>query len=451
MTGIKFARSFIAGATLLVSVSAQYAQAEPLEIEFWTTDTEPSRVHRIEYLMNAFTAFNEDIRVRVVGVDENELLNRFHAAEKAGAAPVVIDADSGLLSKLADAGKLDTQSSEQVIGGIGEDRFFRAPLRAVSMHDGATHFAVPFHGWVQALWYRADWFKTAGLPKPDSFEAILAAAAYFTDPVQSRYGIVLGTAGDIYEDQIRAQLARADGRELNSLASGTAPPSETEEYYEQLSKFAPDGPGTVKTRDVYLQGRAAMIFYSSFLLGHLARVSKSDNDKANVGRLASDIAPANVFDIAGNTEMQTVIVNKTRGTYGVLNGLALTRQAKTKVSMAGRKLIAFIFQPDVYIQWLHMAPGGMLPIIRDIANSDAFYRDPKGIFRRFGWQQIQSLVNTFDEKSLLLVQSDMHEKECEPNSGNFAGSPHAPLRDSDLTTGQNDLGARKDARRARCL
>ncbi|MEX0695128.1 MAG: ABC transporter substrate-binding protein [Rhodospirillales bacterium] len=406
---MKFVRLFILGLSLVTLSGMHTARAGDLEVEFWTTETEPARIQRIEYLMNAFAVLNDGVRVDVIGIDENSLLQRFDEAEKSGRLPVLIDADSSLLKELASRDKLDARAIVRVLSDIGESRFFQAPLRGFLTDDAKGHFAVPFHGWVQALWYRADWFRAAGLEHPDNFAAILKAAEYFNDPEQDRYGIVTGTAGDLYEKQIRTQLARADGADMAEAGSKAeaAAWAEADEFYRKLQAFTPPGPVTVDTRAVYLEGRAAMIMYSSFMLGNLAQVSATHLAGVNA---TGDADHLPVLDLAGNTEMRTVIMDKVRGTYGVINGLALTHQSNAEMTVTGQKMIAFILRSDVYVHWLHMAPGGMLPVLRDVAHSKAFYRDPKGIFRRFGWQQIQSLVNTFDEKNLLFVENISRER-----------------------------------------
>ena len=56
-----------------------------------------------------------------------------------------------------------------------------------------------------------------------------------------------------------------------------------------------------------------------------------------------------------------------------------------------------MFRPDIYITWLHMAPGGMMPVLRDIAQSEDFLRDPMGVFRRYGRERLAKILDGFDD------------------------------------------------------
>ena len=58
--------------------------------------------------------------------------------------------------------------------------------------------------------------------------------------------------------------------------------------------------------------------------------------------------------------------------------------------------LEFLFRPDIYITWLHMAPGGMMPVLRDVAASEDFLRDPTGIFQRYGRDRIAAIIAGFD-------------------------------------------------------
>ena len=55
-------------------------------------------------------------------------------------------------------------------------------------------------------------------------------------------------------------------------------------------------------------------------------------------------------------------------------------------------LAKFLYRTDVYVTWLHMAPGGMLPVLRDVADLDIFYSDLQGVFRRYGRAKINDVV-----------------------------------------------------------
>jgi multiple sugar transport system substrate-binding protein len=68
-----------------------------------------------------------------------------------------------------------------------------------------------------------------------------------------------------------------------------------------------------------------------------------------------------------------------------ISGLGLTGTGTQQERIAARTLALFLFRRDAYINWLHMAPGGMLPVIEGTLADDAFMRDRLGLFQAFGW------------------------------------------------------------------
>jgi len=370
------------------------------DIELWTTEVEPSRRRAIEYLMNGFSVLADSVRVRVVAMEENTLVARVIEAAAAGNLPAVIDADSNLLAMLADHDLLDADAAGGIVGETGPPRFFRGPARTFSTADGSGYYAVPFHGWIQAIWYRSDWFKEAGLPPPDDWQSILGAARHFTDPVAGRYGILIGTDMDLYAQQVFTQLARSNGVTALDRIDGPAFSSdamiETLEFYGKLAEFAPPGPRTWRSRDLYFEGRLAMIFYSTFFMGNLVLPPETRSPAKTADKPTGEAADRRVANLFAKTEMVPVISNRAQGTYVTINGLALTRQRDPAAAAAAKTLVRLLLQPDAYVEWLHMAPGGMLPILRDTVETEPFFRDAKGVFRRLGWNRIRSLVETFD-------------------------------------------------------
>jgi len=43
-----------------------------------------------------------------------------------------------------------------------------------------------------------------------------------------------------------------------------------------------------------------------------------------------------------------------------------------------------------------MAPGGMNPMLRDIASMPEYLNDPKGVFKRYGREKIEEIISGLD-------------------------------------------------------
>ncbi|MGB2079985.1 MAG: sugar ABC transporter substrate-binding protein, partial [Vibrio sp.] len=63
---------------------------------------------------------------------------------------------------------------------------------------------------------------------------------------------------------------------------------------------------------------------------------------------------------------------------------------------ATKAFVEYMNEKDQVIAYSHMAPGGHLPMLRDIAEDDAFLNDPKGIFKAYGQKSIQEIISGFD-------------------------------------------------------
>jgi hypothetical protein len=96
-------------------------------------------------------------------------------------------------------------------------------LRVLGMYD--THlvdgkvYGVPSFAFVNWMYYRADWFKEAGLAPPKTFDDFQAAAVKLTDPSKNRFGFGMrgGGGGEGMLIEVIARLARRSSTTTSSL------------------------------------------------------------------------------------------------------------------------------------------------------------------------------------------------------------------------------------------
>jgi multiple sugar transport system substrate-binding protein len=264
---------------------------------------------------------------------------------------------------------------------------------------GGNYYALPYHGWVQGIWYRADWFKNAGLDPPDTWENILKAAKTFYKPQQNQYGILVGTKPEAYTEQCFTHFALSNGaREFNSsgeLIFNSQQTLDTLTYYAELAKYNPPGPQTWRARDYYIQGKLAMFFYSTYIMDDLAlaEVAAGSLTNAHFPQLSKSTFDDKLVD---NTQFVATITRTKPGAYGAIVGLGLVNQKSKEKNDAAQKLVEFLYEPISYITFLHMAPGGMNPMLRDIASKTDYLNDPKGVFKRYGRNKIEEINSGLD-------------------------------------------------------
>jgi len=387
---------YVIAAVAAILLLGNPAPARSVELVFWTTEFYEERLVVIDFLCKAFGVMQDDVTVKVVSVDENELFGRMRQAVAAGDAPHLVGAGSDFLVALSGTGYLDMEAASRIVRRIGVDRFYSGALSMLAEPGGGRWYGVPFHGWVQGIWYRADWFEEAGLAPPETWVDILAAARRFTDPAKGRYGIVFGTGYDYFTTQVFTQMAASNGAAMfgedGRVVFDNPAMVETLKFYAELARYSPPGSQTWRARDYFLQGKLAMLFYSTFIMDDLAleRVAADSLTGGNFADLdGADFDP----NLVRNVRMVPFIRRDSRAGYGLISGFGVRGGLEPQERKAVDAFLDFLYEPARYVTWLHMAPGGMLPVLRDVAESDLFLADPSGIFRRYGRHKIRKIID----------------------------------------------------------
>lgn len=387
------------GILILITCLLYLQSAIATEITFWTTQTQSDRQKTIRLLLDTFEALNDGITVKLVPVDENDFPKQITAATAAGNLPEVVEMGSELAVAFGTEGLMDTASNTALMQEIGKEKFFNGALKLTTAPDGKSLYSLPYHGWVQGIWYRADWFKEAGLEPPTTWDNIMKAAKHFTDPGKNQYGILIGTKADSYAEQVFTQFAISNSaRQFDSngkLVFNSKEMKETLDFYKELQKFNPPGPQTWRARDYYLQGKLAMFFYSTYIMDDLSLAEVA------AGSLSSDnflTLEGAAFDpkLVENTLMVPTISQKDKSSYGVVVTLGLVKEDDNAKTEAAKKLVRYLYEDDAYITFLHMSPGGMNPVLRHIATNNDFLNDPKGIFKRYGKDKMMEIISGLD-------------------------------------------------------
>lgn len=386
----------MAFAVLLLTVSSVASAATP--IEFWTTEVSADRQAVISYLVKAFNISNPDVEVRVVGVDENSIVDALVKARADGGGPDVISCASDLIVAFDTHGWMSTRGAKRIISDVGERRFYSGALCKLHMANG-DYCGIPFNGWVQGIWYRKDWFDLHDLAPPDSWDRIMKAAKTLHSPKNGRYGILIGTRNDTYAEQVFTHLALSagvkefspDGRVVFDSPAAV----KTLKFYSELAQYTPPGPQWWRGRDYYLQGRLAMMFYSTFIMDDLAIPSVAAGSLT--GEQFEELKGA-AYDaeLLGNTGMVSSITGTQKAGYGVIHALGLLQGNDAEKRTAAERFVRFLFTPDAYVTWLHMVPGGMMPVLRDISGNEMFFRDAQGVFQKFSRQRVEGIVSGFE-------------------------------------------------------
>ena len=379
-------------------------------LNFASSNNDPERKAVIRYLFDAFELYYPGIIVNIVSFEDGDRTDQI-LKNKNDLYPHMIMADSVLLSGFLSEGSLDIRLTSEILMELGIEDFYKGSYNAFSTSNG--YFGIPYSAWLQVLWYRTDWFKKEGAAPPETLEALYDSSNLFYKPEENKYGIIIGSKNDEYLRQCFLHISHAAGLELEYDSLGChfdkTVVAKSMDIYKELLRFTPPHENFWRSRDYYFQNRAAMLFYSTHLMDDLAL-----SDVA-----ADSLTGNNFFELEGadysyellkNTGMITTIFGSRPSSFGSVSGIGLFKTDDSEIQDAQKKLVQFLFQIDVYTTWLHMSPGGMLPVRRSVLEEDSFYRDSGGVFKRFGREKLIELTSGIENLNIINPECLQHNK-----------------------------------------
>jgi multiple sugar transport system substrate-binding protein len=338
------------------TVEVMVEPTDKVLVEFWTTDNEEERVQVYEAVAEAYMAENPDVEVRIVAIDEGSISQRISTAVAANRLPDIVRMGIERVSTFSADGILDQDAASAVIAAVGEDDFRDGPLSMVVDPTTGKYAAVPFDGWVQAIWYRTDMFEEAGLSAPISWDDIDAACDALPGTGNLLYGLGLGTdPSQNYPHQVFEQVAisnnawpfDADG----NVTMNTPEMIEALGFYTGLQRCALPGPQYWRgAREAYELDQSGMLFYSTYIMDDLVDGSGLDSG-GNVEIAVEDLAAKTGFapEMAGPTGSAT---------YGQLVTLGILNGADPEAQD-----VVQYFLSEGYIDVLGIAPFGKVPVL----------------------------------------------------------------------------------------
>jgi multiple sugar transport system substrate-binding protein len=336
-------------------------------ITVWILESEPARVGATRANLTDFTR-KTGIKVELRGIGEDDIAGAVADAKAQGTLPDAIQLPLASVHAYAAEGLLDTTAAGDVIGRLGDQTFSQTALSLVS-RDGRPA-AVPSDGWGQLLIYRKDLFRRAGLPPPRTLEDIRRAAKRLNRP-GVRAGITLATApGQAFTAQTFEHVALAEGCQVvddQGRIRLTSPRCEKAfRYYVDLARrYSPSGFQDVDaTRATYFAGKAAMIFWSPFLLDAMAglrndAVPTCPQCKRDPAFLARNSGLVGALASAGGAPAQFGEL----ASWGIMMG---------PNADAASRFVQYMLS-DGYLRWLDVSPQGKYPVrTGDATDSERF-------------------------------------------------------------------------------
>jgi multiple sugar transport system substrate-binding protein len=411
----------------------------------WNNEFQPDRMEATQAILDDFTE-KTGIKTKQVAVPEDQLPTLMTNAAAAGELPDVVLATPLQQSQQYAAEEIfDSEAAQTVIDNLGADTFSKNAIELVSKDDLAT--GVPSDGWGQLLIYRKDVFDKAGLEAPQTLDDVTNAAKQLNGK-DDMVGITLATAaGDGFTAETFEHVALANGCQMVNDAGDVTFDSpecaETLRWYGDLaSNYSVEGAQDVdSTRGTYFAGRAAMMFWSPFLLDGMAGLRADTKPsckecKKDPAFLAKNSGLVGPLTGSGGEPSQ----------FGQVSTFNISVDAPTEDAQA---LVEFMMN-EGYTRWLALSPQGKYPV--RFGDSE----DPEKF--KTAWAELESgvdkkapLSESYSEESIASLGSGVENFERwgfaqgqGPLMGALGGEQPVANAVADVIGGKDPAEAAKD-------
>jgi multiple sugar transport system substrate-binding protein len=385
----------------VVEVEVPAEAVEKTVIDFWSTDDQAERVDVYEAIAARYMAENPDVEIRILPIQEPEVSQRISTAQGANRLPDIVRMGIERVAAFSAEGILDQDAAQAVISNVGEDDFRAGPLTMVTDAATGNYAAVPFDGWIQAIWYREDVFDEAGLEAPVTWEAIQAACEALVGTGNLLYGVTLGTdPGQNYGHQVFEQVAISNNAwpfdEEGNVTMDTPEMIEALAFYTDLQNCAAPGPQYWRgARELYELDQSGMLFYSTYIMDDLVDGSGLEGG-GNV-----EIA---VDNLAGNTGFAPEMAGPNgSASYGQLVTLALMEGADPQAQD-----VVEYFLTEGYAEVLALAPFGKVPVLKSAVEP---WKSSSDYFANYSDDTLEQIANGYDTMQRWLFRPDYDATE----------------------------------------
>ena len=342
--------------TGMAACSDDGQKSDSSQITVWSLEDVADRVAATKAIIADYTA-KTGVKVNLVTVNEDQFPSLIASSAAAGDLPDVVGSVSLAGVRTLSSNELvDADANAAVVDRLGRDTFTPRALELTG--DGGKQLAVPSDGWGQLLVYRKDLFAAAGLPAPDTYEKIAAAAAKLNTGGVA--GITAATSpGDVFTQQTFEHLALANNCRLTDDSGKVTLDSpecvEAFRFYGDLMRnnSVKGAQDVDTTRATYFAGKAAMLIWSPFILDELAGLRA--DARPTCPQCQSDPAW-----LAKNSGFVTAIKGP-NGTepaqYGEVSSWAVLDGAADPA----KSFVEYMLS-DGYPRWFGMSPEGRFPV-----------------------------------------------------------------------------------------
>ncbi len=382
---------------VIVTQEVEVVKRPEVVIEFWTTDNEEERVQVYEAIAESFMEEHPEVDLRIVPIEEAGIAQRIATAQAANRLPDIVRMGVERVSTFAADGLLDEEAAMATIESIGEDDFRAGPLQMVTNPASSNYAAIPFDGWIQAIWYRQDLFDEDGLDAPIAWDDINAACDNLPGTGDLLYALTLGTdPGQNYPHQVFEQVAMSNDAwpfdAEGNVTMNTPEMIEALDFYTSLQRCAPPGPQYWRgAREAYELGQAGMLFYSTYIMDDLVEGSGLEEG----GKVEIPIE-----DLPGKTGFAPSMEGPNgSASYGQLVTLGIMSGADPMA----QEVVKYFMTDQNYQDVLALAPFGKVPVLKSAVEG---WSTLSPYFENYSEETLGQIANGFETMQRWLFRPD---------------------------------------------
>ena len=381
-----------------VEVLVTQPAVEKTVVEFWTTDNEEARVNVYDAVAALYMAEHPEVEIRIVPIDEATVSQRIATARAANRLPDIVRMGVERTAAFAADGIMDEDANTAAVEAIGKDDFRGGLLEMVTDPATGKYAAIPFDGWVQAIWYRSDLFTELGLKAPTSWDAINAACDKLPGTGNLLYGIVLpDDPGQNYPHQVFEQVAISnnawpfDGK--GNVTMNSPEMVEVLKFYTDLIRCAPPGPQYWQgAREMYELDQSGMMFYSTYIMDDLV------DGSGLVG------ATGKITIAVDNLTEKTGFAPSMKGPNGdAVYGQLVTLGIMQGADPVAQDVVKFFMTGKNYQDVLALAPLGKVPVL---TSAVAGWKELSPYFANYSSETLDQIANGYDSMQRWLFRPD---------------------------------------------
>ncbi len=383
--------------TVVVEKEVMVTPEERTVVEFWTTDNEEDRVNVYEQVAERYMAENPNVEIRIVPIEEAGVSQRIATARAANRLPDIVRMGVERVAAFAADGILDEDAAAATIQSIGEDDFRAGPLQMVTNPATGNYAAIPYDGWIQAIWYRQDVFQEANLEPPTTWEALREACQTLPGTGNLLYAVTLGTdPGQNYGHQVFEQFAISNDAwpfdAEGNVTMNTPEMIQALDFYASLQDCAPPGPQYWRgARETYELDQSGMLFYSTYIMDDLVEGSGAEGG----GRI--QIA---VEDLPQKTGFAPTLEGPNgAASYGQLVTVAIMEGADPEA----QDVIQHFMTGQNYLDVLALAPFGKVPVLKSAVDG---WKDLSPFFQEYEPETLEQIANGYETMQRWLFRPD---------------------------------------------